>query len=168
MNEQPKDRGRRNDDPERAFVGALRLAVFPTMCVPIASASLGASATGEGLPFSLASPLAAVALMVSAACWLNVIALWRAPPRPGDDDEGWRRWWGGATPPYPGGGTGGINFDWTKFERDFWSHVREQERQREPEFAHARAPSCLGAMAICGVQRGVLASGPAASVRSNR
>jgi hypothetical protein len=112
--------------------------MLPTLAVPIAAASLCASAAGNGVPFALAWPLAALAATLSAACWLRVIVLWGKLHRPDDDDQGWWRRWS-ATPLDPGGGPGGIPFDWKKFEQDFWSHVKEKERHRERELIRVGA-----------------------------
>jgi len=128
-------------DPERALLVALRSAMLPTICLPLAFASLAASATGQGFGLGLAWRLAALALIVNAVCWQKVIVRWRALPRRDDDDQGWRRWWDSEPPLIPGGGPGGIKFDWKRFERDFWSHVREKERQRERELIHASVPA---------------------------
>jgi hypothetical protein len=127
------------DRPERTLLIALRLAMLPTLAVPIAAASFCASAGGNGVPFALAWPLAALAVILSAACWLRVIALWRRLQRPDDDDQGWWRRWS-AAPLDPDGGSGGSPFDWKKFEQDFWSHVKEKEREREPVRVGAAAP----------------------------
>lgn len=102
-------------------------------------ASLAASATGEGPPLELLWPLAALALVASVLCWRKVIVLWRALPRPDDDDQGWRRWWDIESPLGPDGGPGVIKFDWTSFERDFWAHVKETELQRGRELVSACA-----------------------------
>src|SRR5438874_13410443 len=81
----------RRDDPERAVVIAVRWGGFMAMSVPVALAALAASATGEGLPLAVAWPLATLALLANVICWLKVIILWRALPRP-EDDQGWGRW----------------------------------------------------------------------------
>lgn len=133
----PRGRGRDSNDPERALLAAARQAVVPTICLPVAIASLGASATGAGIPIAVAWPLAALALVANIACWLKVIVLWRALPRLDDDDQGWRRRRDGDSPLGPSGGPGGIDFDWPRFERDFWAHVGEKELQRERELIHA-------------------------------
>ena len=143
MNDRPhRRRGpRRADDPERALVAALRWAVVPTICLPLSIASVGASATGGGLSVALAWQLAALTLVANAGCWVNVIALWRALPRPDDDDQDWRRWWDSDCPLDPGSGPGGITIDWKQFERDFWSYVKQTEPQPEQELIYALAPS---------------------------
>jgi hypothetical protein len=126
------------DDPERSLNGAVRCAVLPAVCMPFALASLGASAAGDGLALALAAPLAAVALIANVVCWVKVVVRWRALPRPGDDDHGWPRWWWDGDPPlHPSGGPGGVRFDWTRFERDFWAHVTQQERLHELELVRA-------------------------------
>jgi hypothetical protein len=130
------------EDPERALLAALRWAIPPTVSVPLAFAVLAASASGEGLPLPLAWPPLVLALTTNASLWLKVVVLWRRlPPGDDDDDQDWRRWFGGDPPPGPNGGPGGIDFDWTSFEREFWSYVREQQsrRERERELVHARA-----------------------------
>jgi hypothetical protein len=137
MSEPPAGRGGGARDPERALLFALRCALIPTLCVPLASASAAASATGEGLPFAWAGPLVTLALIVSVACWLKVITLRRALRRPGDDDQEWWRWQSSGAPLDPGGGSGGISFDWATFEREFWSHVKGKELQRETAMIHA-------------------------------
>jgi hypothetical protein len=114
-------------DPERSLVAAVRRAAFPAFCLPVALASLGASATGVGLQLALAGPLAALALFANVACWLKVVVLWRALPPREDDDQGWSRWRDRGDPLDPTGGPGGIGFDWDGFERDFRSYVRENE-----------------------------------------
>jgi hypothetical protein len=81
--------------------------------------------------------LAALALIANLACWRKVMVLWRALPRPDDDDQGWAGWWDGDSPLDPRGGPSGIKFDWTRFERDFWAHVKEKERQCEHELIRA-------------------------------
>jgi hypothetical protein len=143
MDEQPERRPR-DRDPERALLGAVRLAVLPTLGLPVALASLGAGVTGQGLPVVLASPLAFIALIANVACWLNVIARWQALPPRGDDDDGWPRWWDNDGPLDPSdgpGGPGGIRFDWVTFERDFWEHVRAHEQRRERQLVHAESMS---------------------------
>ncbi len=99
-----------------------------------------------GLPFVCAGPLAGLALSVSGACWLKVIAPWRALPRRGrgDDGHGWWRWGSDEAPLNPGGGGGGITVDWAAFEREFWSHVAEIEHRREGELVHAQGRGGLG------------------------
>jgi hypothetical protein len=153
MREQPNRRRgpRRADDPERALVVALRWAVIPTICLPLAIASVGASVTGGGLSAALALQLAALALIANAGCWVKVIGLWRALPRPDDDDQDWRRRWDSDSPLDPGCGPGGITVDWARFERDFWSHVEQQQRQRENELIHALAlaPACVQGALDC-------------------
>jgi hypothetical protein len=143
MSEQPnrRQRPRRNaDDPERALVVALRWAVVPTICLPLAVAAVGASATGGGISPTLARQLAGLALIANVGCWVKVTVLWRALPRPDDDDQGWRRWWWDTDSPLdPSIGPGGITVDWARFERDFWSHVKQRERQRGHELIHALA-----------------------------
>jgi hypothetical protein len=134
-------RGRENRDPERALVQAVRWAALPTLGAPLACAAAVSSAGGQGLPLALAAPLAALALIVSGACWVKVIALWRALPRGGDDDQGWWRRRRGEGPLDPGGSGGGISFDWASFERQFWSHVAHIERERARELVHAGATS---------------------------
>jgi len=143
MNDRPHHRRgpRRADDPERALVAALRWAVVPTICLPLSIASVGASATGGGLSAALAWQLAALTLVANAGCWVKVIALWRALPRPDDDDQDWRRWWGSDCPLDPDSGPGGITIDWKQFERDFWSYVKQTEPQPEQELIYALAPS---------------------------
>jgi hypothetical protein len=117
--------------------------VFPALCAPLACASAVSSAAGQGIPLALAGPLAALALVVSGLCWVEVVALWRALPRGGDEDQGWWRRRGGEGPRDPGGSGGGISFDWVAFERQFWSHVAhvERERERARELIHACATS---------------------------
>jgi len=80
MDEQPdrRRRRRRAKDPERALIAAVRLAALPTLCLPIALASLGAGATGQGLPVVLASPLAFLAVITNVWCWLKILARGRA------------------------------------------------------------------------------------------
>ena len=141
MRDQPNQRPgpSRADDPEHALVVALRWAVVPTLCLPLAVASLGASATGGGLSSALAWQLAGLALIANVGCWAEVIVRWRALPRPDDDEQDWRRWWDKDSPLDPGGGPGGIAVDWEQFERDFWSHVKQKQHQRDHELIHALA-----------------------------
>jgi hypothetical protein len=137
---EPRDRGRDRRDPEHALVLAVRWAALPTLGAPFGCAALASSAAGQGLPLALAAPLAALALVVSATCWVKVIALWRALPQGDDDDQDWWDRRRGDTPLDPTGG-GGINFDWAAFERQFWSYVDrfEHERARVRELTHAYA-----------------------------
>jgi hypothetical protein len=130
-------RGSHSDNPERALRSAVRRAVPPTLCLPVVFASVGASATGQGIPLALAWPLAALTVIANVACWLNVVMLWRALPGPEDDDPDWRRPPGSDSPLDPSGGPGGIEFDWAGFERDFWSYVSEHEDSRKREVTYA-------------------------------
>ena len=125
------------DDSERSLVAAVRWSVLPTMCLPVALASLGASVTGEGLPVSLDLALATLALIANLACWRKIMVLWRALRRRDDDEQGWPRSWDNDPPLDPRGGPGGVTFDWTRFQRDFWAHVKETERQREHDLVRA-------------------------------
>lgn len=128
------------EDPERALLVALRWAIPPTLFVPLAFALVAASANGEGPPLALAWPPLVLALTTDASLWLKVVVLWRRlPPGDEDDDQDWRRRFGGDPPPGPDGGPSGVNFDWTSFEREFWSYVREEQSRRERELVHARA-----------------------------
>jgi hypothetical protein len=128
------------EDPERALLVALRWAIPPTLFVPLAFALVAASANGEGPPVALAWPPLVLALTTNASLWLKVVVLWRRlPPGDEDDDQDWRRRFGGDPPPGPDGGPSGVNFDWTSFEREFWSYVREEQGRRERELVHARA-----------------------------
>jgi len=176
MDEQPDWAPRRRggvDDPERALLAAVRWAVLPTISLPVALASLGAGATGEGLPFAPSSLLAFLALITSVACWLKVVARWQALPRRGDDDHGRPRWWDSDDPLGPNdgsGGPGGITFDWTRFERDFWQHVNELERRRERHLVHASSAAdqhpggVLLREHVCGAQARALRAQPATGV----
>jgi hypothetical protein len=128
--------GRGGDDPERAFLTTVRLALVPTVSLPLTLAFLLASLTGQGPPVAVLWPLAALVLTLNVACWLKVIELWPTLPGPDDDDQDWRRGWGRDSPRAPDGGPGGIGFDWARFERDFWAHVKSAERQRERELIH--------------------------------
>src|SRR5579859_6512597 len=96
------------DDPdrhERALLAAMRWTMLASVCLPGALASLGASATGEGIVrLGLAWPLAALAALATAVCLWKMIVLWRTRPRRDDDDHGggwWRRH--GDGPRLPGG-----------------------------------------------------------------
>jgi hypothetical protein len=135
------DRG--GDDPERAFLATVRLALVPTVSLPLTLAFLLASLCGQGPPVGLLWPLAALVLTLNVACWLKVIELWRTLPGPDDDDQDWRRGWDRDSPRDPERGPGGIRFDWAGFERDFWAHVKSAERQRERELIHASASVAL-------------------------
>jgi hypothetical protein len=125
--------GHRDNEPDRVLTASLRWAVLPTLSVPASLAALGASATGPGIPVTLAWPVAALALIASAVCWWRVVCLWRALPRRDDDEQDWRRWSDGDPRVGPHGGPGGITFDWTSFEQQFWSHVLETQHRRELE-----------------------------------
>lgn len=127
-------RRRRVHEAERALTAAVRVALVPALGLPITIASAAASIAGTGLQLAIAVPLAVVAVAANLACWLKVVKRWRRLPRPGDDDQGWRRWWG-DTPPSPldpGGGPGGIEFNWTAFELQFWAYVGARERELVP------------------------------------
>jgi hypothetical protein len=138
---QPGSSDRGGDDPERALLATVRLALVPTVSLPLMLGFLLASLTGQGPPVALLWPLAALALTLNVACWSKVIMLLRTLPGPDDDDQDWRRGWDRDSPHGPDGGPGGIRFDWAGFERDFWAHVKSAERQRECELIHAWAIS---------------------------
>jgi hypothetical protein len=127
------NRGHGGGDPERSLLFAVRCALLPTLCLPVGLASVAASSSGTGVAPAMAIPLAALAVIVNVVCWRRVIVRWRAlPDRRDDDDHGWpRRGWDADDPLAPSGGPGGITFDWPEFERAFWIHVGELERQRE-------------------------------------
>ena len=122
---------RRIHEAERALIAAVRLALLPALGLPVAVATVAASIAGAGLQLVFAAPLAALAVGLNLACWRKVIRRWRRLPRPGDDDQGWRRWSGDEPPLGPLGGPGGIEFDWARFEAQFWAHVRALDRERE-------------------------------------
>lgn len=108
--------------------------MLASMLLPVAFASLCASATGQGLPLPLASPMAAMAVAASVVCWRRLAQVWHRTP-PGDDDQGWpRRWWSEDRPLGPSGGPGGITFDWYTFEREFRAYLGERQgaSEREP------------------------------------
>lgn len=130
MSNESHGQGRPPADAERRYVSAVRRALVPSLSLPIALASIAASATGAGLPFSFVGPAAALALAASIATWLRVVVLWRRLPDPEDDEDGWRRWRGAPGPRDLGPGGGGLEIDWTSFERDFWAHVAQSEQAR--------------------------------------
>lgn len=109
--------------------------MLASVCLPAALASVGASATGEGvLRLGLAWPLAALAALATVVCLWKVMVLWRTRPRRDDDGHGggwWRRRDDG--PRLPGGGPGGIEFDWRSFERQFWNYVHARARPRDEQ-----------------------------------
>ncbi|HLJ03227.1 MAG TPA: hypothetical protein VKT31_07290 [Solirubrobacteraceae bacterium] len=123
------------DRHERALLAAMRWTMLASVCLPAALASVGASATGEGvLPVGLAWPLAALAALATSVCLWKVIVLWRTRPRRDDDEHGggwWRRH--GEGPRLPGGGPGGIEFDWRSFERQFWNYVHARAAARQEQ-----------------------------------
>src|SRR5579859_1803400 len=125
------------DDPdlhERALLAAMRWTMLASVCMPAALASVGASATGEGVVrLGLAWPLAALASLATAVCLWKVSVLWRTRPRRDDDHGGgwWRRH--GDGPRLPGGGPGGIEFDWRSLERQFWNYVHARAKAREEQ-----------------------------------
>jgi hypothetical protein len=133
----PGHDGHFQPDPERherALLAAMRWTMLASVCLPAALAGVGASATGQGIAFGLAWPLAALAAIATAVCLWQVIVLWRTRPRRDDEDDHggwWRRH--GDNPLLPGGGPGGLEFDWRSFERQFWSHVHAGSRSREEE-----------------------------------
>jgi hypothetical protein len=118
-------------DPERAFIASVRWALLPGVGLPLVVAGLGSSASGSGPPLILTGPLTAIVLIVNVACWLRIVARWRAMPP--DDDGWWQRWWQMEGPLDPwGGGPGGVEADWAAFEREFRAHVEQRERELVP------------------------------------
>jgi hypothetical protein len=111
----------------------MRWTMLASVGLPAALASVGASATGEGIPLGLAWPLAALAAVATAVCLWKVIVLWHTRPRRDDDDHGgwWRRH--GDRPLLPGGGPGGLEFDWRSFERQFWAHVHARAKAKDEQ-----------------------------------
>ena len=109
-------RGLGGGDPERSLLFAVRCALLPTF----------------GLPAALAAALAGLAVVLNVVCWRAVIVRWRALPRRDDDGPGGPpRGWDGDDPKDPGGGPGGIAFDWVTFERDFRAYAAARERRAE-------------------------------------
>ncbi len=83
---------------------------------------------------TLAAPLAVLVLIACLGCARKLLVLWRALPRDDDGDHGGPpRWWGGEDPQDPTGGPGGISFDWTTFEREFWAYLSAREAQHARE-----------------------------------
>jgi hypothetical protein len=101
-------------------------------CLPVSLGLLGASVTGSGPSAALSAPLAVAALVLTIFWWRRLPA--RAPRRPNrdDDDFGGRGWHGDHGPFGPGDGPGGLEIDWTAFERDFWAHVARRGRRISP------------------------------------
>lgn len=153
----PRPAGEPGGDAERSLVTALRFALVPSGCLPGALALLAASTAGVGPPIPVAAPILVLVAIAAAACWRKAIRLFRQLPRSDDDDHGWpRRWWGGGPQLDPSGGPGGIGFDWSRFEREFWSHVArlEHEAARARELTRAlRQPLKPGRLAAQGLPR---------------
>jgi hypothetical protein len=115
---------------EKSLVTTLRIGILSALALPFGLAGLAAGMTSHEPPLGVVVPIAALAALVSIACWSRVLMHWRDPDGP-DDDEPWRRGGGpdGFTP--PDGSHDGPSIDWTVFEREFAAYVAACERLRE-------------------------------------
>lgn len=115
---------------ERSLVTTLRVGIVSALGLPFGLAGLAAAVTSHQPPLDVIMPIAALAAIVSIACWSRVLAHWRDPDGPEDDDP-WRRRGGPEDVTPPGGGSNGPAIDWTAFEREFAAYVAACERMRE-------------------------------------
>ena len=115
---------------EKSLVTTLRVGIVSALALPFCLAGLAAAFTNHEPPFDAIVPIAALAALVSIACWSRVLVHWRDPNGP-DDDDPWRRGGGPDDISPPGGSSDGPSIDWTAFERDFGAYVAACERLRE-------------------------------------
>ena len=115
---------------DKSLVTTLRVGILSALGLPFGLAGLAAAMTSHEPPLQVVAPIVALAALVSIACWSRVIAHWRDPEGP-DDDDPWRRDRGPHNGNPPDGGTDGPAIDWTVFEREFAAYVAACERVRE-------------------------------------
>ncbi|HEX3977982.1 MAG TPA: hypothetical protein VHW96_17060 [Solirubrobacteraceae bacterium] len=115
---------------EKSLVTTLRVGIVSGLALPFCLAGLAAAATSREPPMDVIAPIVALAVLVSLACWSRVIARWRDPDGP-DDDDPWRHGGGPDDSTPPDGSSGGPAIDWTAFERDFAAYVEACERLRQ-------------------------------------
>jgi hypothetical protein len=115
---------------QKSLITTLRVGMVSALALPFCLAGLAAAITNHEPPIEAIAPLAALAALVSIACWSRVLVRWRDPEGP-DDDDPWRR--GGRPDDIgpPGGGSDGPAIEWKAFERDFAAYVAACERLRE-------------------------------------
>ena len=107
---------------ERSLVTTLRVGIVSALGLPFGLAGLAAALTNHQPPLGVIAPVAALAAIVSTACWSRVLAQWRDPGGP-DDDDPWRRRGGPEDGTPPAGNSDGPAVDWTMFEREFAAYV---------------------------------------------
>ncbi len=115
---------------ERSLVTTLRVGIVSALGLPFGLAGLAAAVTSRQPPLAVIVPVAALAALVSIACWARVLAQWRDPDVP-DDDDPWRGGGGPDAGTPPGGSSDGPAIDWTAFEREFAAYVAACERMSE-------------------------------------
>ncbi|HEY1567223.1 MAG TPA: hypothetical protein VGF68_09405 [Solirubrobacteraceae bacterium] len=115
---------------DKSLVTTLRVGIVSALALPFGLAGLGAAITSHEPPVEAVSPIVALAVLVSIACWSRVLVHWRDPEGP-DDDDPWRRDGGPRDGNPPDGGADGPSIDWTVFEREFAAYVAACEKLRE-------------------------------------
>lgn len=115
---------------DKSLVTTLRVGIVSALALPFGLAGLGAAITSHEPPVGAVSPIVALAVLVSIACWSRVLVHWRNPEGP-DDDDPWRRDGGPRDGNPPDGGADGPSIDWTVFEREFAAYVAACEKLRE-------------------------------------
>lgn len=115
---------------DKSLVTTLRVGIVSALALPFGLAGLAAAITSHEPPVGAVSPIVALAVLVSIACWSRVLVHWRDPEGP-DDDDPWRRDGGPRDGNPPDGGADGPSIDWTVFEREFAAYVAACEKLRE-------------------------------------